>query len=57
MLRLSSALGPNSSRPEAQPTMWPSANSATVTETPGSHSVYLSPPQVVANLVKQAASR
>jgi pimeloyl-ACP methyl ester carboxylesterase len=29
---------------------------ATVTETPGSHSVYLSQPETVANLIKQAAS-
>jgi hypothetical protein len=30
---------------------------ATVTETPGSHSIYLSQPQAVANLIKQAASQ
>jgi pimeloyl-ACP methyl ester carboxylesterase len=29
---------------------------ATVTEAPGSHSIYLSQPQVVANLIKQAAA-
>jgi len=29
---------------------------ATVTEAPGSHSVYLSQPQAVATLIKQAAS-
>jgi len=41
--------------PPAQRAMAERAGAA-VTETPGSHSVYLSQPQAVANLIKQAAS-
>jgi pimeloyl-ACP methyl ester carboxylesterase len=42
--------------PSAQRTMAERAG-ATVTETLGSHSIYLSQPQAVANLIKQAASQ